>query len=220
MANGDRMHGAPDQRRDEWHVTVARALGRATRMTALEIEMLGRTMMRVKDSFLPVGPRRRPLPLLLKKLGEVVSRHSERDFVTLQNDPVFWMLIRQIHASQPVARPARPKRRAPKRLAKRATPVAGPEQRGAGEDGGENAPAVDEDGGENTSAASEPAGLEDVVDVSALVGAEIAAVDQGEAGEDAAEAGEAPAGGDAGKALEPGSSDASVDEEETKEQPE
>lgn len=229
MADGDRVHRAPNQRHDEWHVTVARALGRATRMTALEIEMLGRTMMRVKDSFLPdLGPRRRPLPLLLKKLGEVVSRHADRDYVTLRSDPVFWALIRQIHASQPVARPVRAKRRAPKRLAKHAARPAKAEPRGPDEAGGESA--VD---------ASESGGLDDVADMLGLVGAEIAAVESGDASasegddeptdasaseDESADASASedesadPAAGEG--AEESASSDASVDEEDKKEQPE
>lgn len=206
MAESDRASTAHNRRHDEWHVTVARALGRATRVTAQEIEIFRRTMVRVKASLLPdVGPRRRPLPVLLTKLGEVVTRHSEQGFVTLRTDPVFWALIRQIHASEPVARPTPVRRRAPKRIAKPAAPAANVD-----EPSGNDESAVSDSS--DTEAAAEAQETEGVLDPAGLIEAELAAFER-----DSANSPETPEAGEAG---EPEAGEAPVDEEETEEQAE
>jgi hypothetical protein len=95
-----------------WHWTLARALGRATRATVGELDELTRTFLKVVDAARPlqrpsaasIRRERQLRAALLQKLGSLVTSHSEGGFASLEREPAFWSLVRQLQALRPSQR--------------------------------------------------------------------------------------------------------------------
>jgi hypothetical protein len=136
----------PPDDRSAWHLSFARALGRAARWATDEFDVATRSTLRAVDAGRGavkllgqrMDPNRGVLQEKVKRLATVIERHSPSGYEALEKDQRFWELVEEINGvGPPIADAPKRKSKPTKQAAASGEPVVVDEQPETAEAAGE-----------------------------------------------------------------------------------